>query len=146
MKLNCLTAAAAGAALMIFAVPAFAADVAPAPAPSKNNSISIEFSPEWSTAASTYGQWADDYIKLGYSHTFDNNIVWGAAFQYTWRPDPKGTADQAETSIGYKFKAGAFTLTPCASCWVMALVTSRASIRTTTMLMNCTTQWLWPAT
>jgi hypothetical protein len=99
------------AAAFAFAAPAVhAADVsAPAPAPaSKNNSLSFEFGPEWKTKD---GSWADDYVKLGYSHTFSNNFVWGGAFQYTWRSDST-SVDQLETSLGYKIKAGAFTLTP----------------------------------
>ena len=86
---------------------AHAADLAPAPAPAKNNSISLEFSPEWKTSN---GIWADYYFKLGFSHTFDSNIVWGAAYQHTFRDT--NSADQLESSLGYKFKTGVLTLTP----------------------------------
>ena len=105
-----------GAAAFILAAfaatSAHAADV-PAPAPAtKHSTISIEGSPEWSTSGATSGQWADDYLKLGYSYSFDNNLVWGAAYQHTWRST--SGADQVETSLGYKIKAGALTLTPSA--------------------------------
>ncbi|MBG1231101.1 hypothetical protein [Aestuariivirga litoralis] len=72
------------------------------------NTLSAEFSPEWKTKD---GTWADDYVKFGLSHTFDNNVVWGGAFQHTWRADST-TAEQIETNLGYKFKSGALTLTP----------------------------------
>ncbi len=94
----------------LFISAANAADVAEVPAPKPSNTLSLEFSPEWKTSD---GSVADDYLKFGYSHSFDNNIVWGAAFQYAWRPDST-SVDQLETSLGYKLKAGAFTFTPSA--------------------------------
>ncbi|MDP8996042.1 MAG: hypothetical protein M3O03_03430 [Pseudomonadota bacterium] len=106
------TTALASTAILgsFWATAAFGADAVPAPRPNKNNTLSLEFSPEWKTSDSSL---ADDYLKFGYAHTFDNNIVWGAAFQYAWRPDST-SGDQLETSLGYKFKAGSFTFTPSA--------------------------------
>jgi hypothetical protein len=113
--MNSKTIAFASTAILfgLFATAARAADVVQAPAPkaSTNNTISLEFSPEWKTIDSSS---ADDYFKLGYAHTFDNNIVWGGSAQYTWRPDTT-SVDQVETSLGYKFKADAFTITPSAT-------------------------------
>jgi len=88
---------AAAVALMVFAGTAHA-----------GNTLSFEFSPEWKIKD---GSAADDYFKLGYSHSFDNNWVLGTAYQHTWRPDST-TAEQLEGSVGYKVKAGALTLTP----------------------------------
>lgn len=88
---------AAAVALMVFAGTAHA-----------GNTLSIEGSPEWKTKDGTL---ADDYFKLGYSHSFDNNFVAGAAFQHTWRPDGT-TAEQLEGNVGYKLKSGPVTLTP----------------------------------
>ena len=93
-----------------FLAAANAADLTSAPKPSTNNTLSLEFSPEWKTKDSSL---ADDYLKFSLAHSFDNNVVWGTSFQYTWRPDVTN-ADQIETSLGYKFKSGAFTLTPSA--------------------------------
>ena len=81
---------------------------ADAKAPPKNNTVSLEFSPEWKTKD---GSSADDYVKFGFSHAFDNNFVMGTSFQYQWRPD-NTSVDQLEGSVGYRFKSGAFTLTP----------------------------------
>ena len=78
--------------------------------PSLNNTISVEFGPEYKTTDSS---WADDYIKLGYSHLFDNNFVMGSSFQYSLRSDAT-SIDQVEASLGYKFKSGPLTLTPSA--------------------------------
>jgi hypothetical protein len=90
---------AAAVALMVFAAPAAHA----------GNTLSIEGSPEWKPA----GTPADDYLKLGYSHSFDNNFVLGTTFQYTTRTDGTATDyEQAEINAGYKIKNGAFTLTP----------------------------------
>ena len=107
MKRITVIGATCGVAIMLSASSVFAADVAPAPAPAKTNTLSIEVSPEWKTSN---GVWADDYFKLGYSHTFDNNIVWGAAYQHTFRDT--NSADQIESSLGYKLKSGALTVTP----------------------------------
>jgi hypothetical protein len=102
----------AGGFLALAGTTAFAADLAAAPAPSKNNTISIEFSPEYKATDSSL---ADDYLKFGLSHTFDNNVVLGSSFQYTWRNDAAhSSVDQLEASLGYKLKSGAFTLTPSA--------------------------------
>ena len=100
--------AAFGFALTLTGASAMAADVAPAPAPAKQNTISAEFGPEWKT---TDGTLADDYVKFGYAHTFDNNVVLGTTFQYTWRPT-NTSYDQLEAALGYKIKLDAFTLTP----------------------------------
>ena len=95
-----LTACASGVAL--------AADVRPASPPAaNNNTITIEANPEWKTSN---GVWVDDELKLGFAHTFDNNIVWGGSFTYIARDT--NSADQFDSSLGYKFKSGAFTLTP----------------------------------
>ena len=107
MKRITVIGATCGVAFMLSASSVLAADPAPAPAPGKSNTISIEGSPEWKTSN---GVWADDYFKLGFSHTFDNNIVWGAAYQHTFRDT--NSAEQLETSLGYKFKSGALTITP----------------------------------
>lgn len=106
-----LIVAATGAVLLFANSAAFAADVAPAPKPSKSNTLSLEFSPEYD-ASSTNSGWQDDYLKAAISHTFENNFVVGAAYQHTWRST--STAEQIEASIGYKIKSGPFTLTPSA--------------------------------
>ena len=96
----------------LFAVhTAMAADmVAPAPAPSLANTLSIELSPEFATTDSSN---VDNYVKLGLSHSFSNNFVLGGTFAYTQRTDAASTSyEQFETSLGYKIKSGAFTLTP----------------------------------
>ncbi len=101
-------AACVGLSTFVWCSVAFAADLSPiAPPSAKNNSLLIELSPEWKTSN---GVWADDYLKLGYSYTFDNNIVWGASYQHTFRDT--NSADQIETSLGYKLKSGALTITP----------------------------------
>jgi predicted porin len=101
---------AAGISALAIQGAAFAADVVPAPKPAaKNNTISLEFSPEYDASAANAG-WKDDYLKAAISHTFDNNFVVGAAYQHTWRST--STAEQIEATIGYKIKNGPFTLTP----------------------------------
>jgi hypothetical protein len=104
-------ALAAGISALVIQGAAFAADVTPPPAPSKSNTLSLEFSPEYDASSANSG-WKDDYIKAAISHTFENNFVVGAAYQHTWRSS--STAEQIEASIGYKIKNGPFTLTPSA--------------------------------
>ncbi len=111
MKIGTIFSVALALTVSVAATGAYAADVAAPPAPKPSNTLSLEFSPEWKTSD---GSLADDYLKFGYAHSFDNNFVWGAAFQYAWRPDPN-SYDQIETSLGYKFKSGDFTLTPTAT-------------------------------
>lgn len=110
LKKFSLALAATMSVLAIHSV-AFAADVVPAKAPSKTNSVSLEFSPEYDASSANSG-WKDDYVKAAISHTFENNFVVGAAYQHTWRST--STAEQIEASIGYKIKNGSFTLTPSA--------------------------------
>jgi hypothetical protein len=103
-----LSLSAAATALLLFANnAALAGDAKPA---AKNTTLSFEFSPEYKTSDSS---WADDYVKAGISHVFDNNFVVGSSFQYQWRNDST-SVDQIEASAGYKFKSGPFTLTPSA--------------------------------
>ena len=104
MKLNFKAAACLASAIICITTGAWAETKAPA----KNNTVSIEFSPEFKT---TNSAWADDYIKLGLSHSFDNNFVLGTSFQYSWRSDAT-SVDQVEGSVGYKLKSGPLTLTP----------------------------------
>jgi len=91
---------AAAVALMVFAGTAHA-----------GNTLSFEFSPEWKIKDGTA---ADDYVKLGYSHSFDNNFVVGTSIQHTWRFDAplNSSVEQLEGNVGYKLKAGALTITP----------------------------------
>ena len=110
MKIGTIFSVALALTVSVAATGAYAADVAAPPAPKPSNTLSLEFSPEWKTSD---GSLADDYLKFGYAHSFENNIVWGTALQYTWRPDAT-SADLVETSLGYKIKAGAFTFTPSA--------------------------------
>jgi len=111
MNKEILLGVASGAFLIAAQTGAFAADVsAPKPA-ARNNTLSLEFSPEYDASSANTG-WKDDYIKAAISHTFDNNFVVGAAYQHTWRST--STAEQIEASIGYKIKNGPFTLTPSA--------------------------------
>ena len=110
--LNKIMVGALLSGVALFAVqPAIAADVAaPAPAASTSNTIAIELSPEFD--ANT-GSNVDNYAKLSLSHSFDNNVVLGGSFTYTQRTDAVSTSvEQFETSLGYKMKSGAFTLTP----------------------------------
>ena len=107
------------AVVVAFAVqPALAADAPKKPKPM--NTLSLEMAPEIYGATSSShnaGDFADMAYKAALSHTFENNIVFGGAFQYTQRwPDLKSAAssvDQAELSLGYKWKlTDAFTVTP----------------------------------
>ncbi len=104
-------AATTGALLLFASNAAFAADVTPVKPAAKNNTLSLEFSPEYDASSANAG-WKDDYLKAAISHTFENNFVVGAAYQHTWRSS--STAEQIEASIGYKIKNGPFTLTPSA--------------------------------
>ena len=110
---------AAGAAFLFAQTAAHAADVTPPKPAPKNNTLSLEFSPEWDASSKNQGL-KDDYLKFGLSHSFDNNFVVGGSWQHTWRVGPPvytgikaySTAEQVEASLGYKIKNGPFTLTP----------------------------------
>lgn len=108
---------------LVMSTPAALAADAAAPAPKPMNTITLELSPEFYAIDKSYadeGDLADVYIKAGFSHTFDSNIVVGASLQHTMRESIPGdgatTADYAEVNAGYKFKLNdAITLTPSAT-------------------------------
>jgi hypothetical protein len=111
---------AGAAALWLVAVPAIAADV-PAPAPRLDNTITLEFSPEFyalgKPGAYEAGDLADVYGKISLSHAFDNDIVVGGSLQHAIRTSnptsASSTYDQAELSLAYRWRLNdTFTLTP----------------------------------
>lgn len=129
-----LTASAAG---LVLASAAFAADLpskapvvaAPAAAaPSLDNTLSFEFSPEFRAnnpassnnsnnggAGKTTGAVVDDYAKIAYSHTFMGTWVVGGMGQWTDRVGNGGGSQvaQSEINVGYKWKVlPSLTITP----------------------------------
>ncbi len=99
-----------------------AAPVPAVPAASLENTLSLEFTPEFyatnysgfNNTTKPSGALADDVFKLAYSHTFAGVWVLGGNVAYTKRTsyDSNRDAWQVEVNGGYKFKFGDFTLTP----------------------------------
>jgi hypothetical protein len=97
MKVCKLSIATMSGTLLV-ATPAAAEDI---PAlPPITNSVGVEVAPE---IRARTGELVDGYIKANGSHTFDDGLIWGVSFQYTYIVEGFHQY-QPETTVGYNIK------------------------------------------